>query len=65
MGETARLVSPGDAAALSSALVDLLDHPAEATALGTRAQARYVAMFTPEHEVGGMLALYRKVLSAR
>ncbi len=45
----ARLVPPNDVSALAKALRDLLEHPAEALALGAKARQRCLARFTLDH----------------
>jgi glycosyltransferase involved in cell wall biosynthesis len=64
-GEAAWLVRPADVRALSSAMLKLLEQPAQAAALAERARARFLANFTPEQESAAMLEFYRKVLAAR
>jgi len=45
----ARLVPPGDVGSLAKAIVGLLEHPAEAQALGNRARARCLEKYTMRH----------------
>jgi len=45
----ARLVPPGDVGSLAKAIAGLLEHPAEAQALGNRARARCLEKYTMRH----------------
>ena len=64
-GELALLAPPGDAAALAATLRSLLDDRALAATLGERGRARHLECFTPDHEIDGLLQLYRSVMNER
>jgi len=64
-GETGLVVPVGDAAAIARAIVDLLEHPARAAALGAAAQASVVARFGSARLVDDVDRLYRRLLAAR
>jgi alpha-maltose-1-phosphate synthase len=64
-GETGRLVPPDDAAALSQAIVDLLDHPARAAAMGEAGLELARAEFSVERMTERTLGVYEEVFSAR
>ncbi|NJC34010.1 glycosyltransferase involved in cell wall biosynthesis [Sphingomonas jejuensis] len=61
--DAALFVPPGDAAALAEALDALAADPAEARALGQRAQAR-AARYSADRMSAGMDAIQRRMLSA-
>ena len=50
-GVTGRLVTPGHAAELADALLDVLEDPRRATAMGAAARERYEECFTPARAV--------------
>ncbi len=58
-GRTGRYVPPGDPTALRAAIVDLLDHPAEAEAMGRRARQKVEERFNLEHYVRRLTPLVR------
>jgi glycosyltransferase involved in cell wall biosynthesis len=60
----ARLVPPGDVAGLTKAIVDLLEHPVEAEALGKAARARCLKHFTMEHVAQALSAAVKKAIEA-
>jgi glycosyltransferase involved in cell wall biosynthesis len=62
--ESARLVPPGEPAAVASALMDLLQHPADARALGEAAHVR-VQRFTLARTITETEAVYDGLLAAR
>ncbi len=61
-GMTGRLVPPGDAAALTAALELLMRDGAAAVAMGARARARVVTMFSLDAEADGIARVYRTLL---
>lgn len=62
-GASALLVPPRDAAALSRAIVRLLDDPGEAARMGTSARQRILAAFPLERHVEHVHAIYERLLS--
>jgi glycosyltransferase involved in cell wall biosynthesis len=62
-GETGRLVTPGDAAALGGALTALLQDRAEAEALGAAGRQVALQLFTAEAYADRFLALYQKAIA--
>jgi len=64
-GETGLVVPVGDAAAVARAIVDLLEHPDRAAALGAAAQASVVGRFGSARLVGDVDRLYRRLLAER
>jgi glycosyltransferase involved in cell wall biosynthesis len=64
-GVTGRLVAPGEDADLADALLDLLDDPAHADALGHRARAFASAHTSMDTFVDAMERLYHRVVGAR
>jgi glycosyltransferase involved in cell wall biosynthesis len=64
-GETGRLVPPDDAAALATALTDLLDHPARAAAMGAAGRKLALAEFSVERMAERTVGVYEEALSAR
>jgi glycosyltransferase involved in cell wall biosynthesis len=61
-GETGRLVAPGDAEGLASALAELAADPARRLEMGRRGRARAEADFAWESIIERVLALYRSLL---
>lgn len=59
------LATGGDAAAQAEQLAWLLDHPAEARAMGDRGRATVLARYTWAGEAKTLLALYRELRLAR
>jgi glycosyltransferase involved in cell wall biosynthesis len=59
----ARLVPPRDVDALAAAICDLLEHPAEARALGERARSRCLMNFTMRHVADALLPAIKKAVS--
>jgi glycosyltransferase involved in cell wall biosynthesis len=64
VGEAGVLVPPGDAAALSRALADLLDRPAYARRLGAAGYARVQAHFGWRRAAERTVAVYRETIHA-
>ena len=64
-GGGARLVPPGDATALASALRDLLDNPPDAAALAARGLIRAEALLDGEATADAVLAVYAEFLDRR
>lgn len=60
-----RVYAPGDVAALASELARLLDHPADARALGDRARERVLREFDVSSTVERTLALYDRLVGSR
>jgi glycosyltransferase involved in cell wall biosynthesis len=60
-GETALLLPPGDTQAWAGAARRLLADPTAATALGARAQAEFLATYTWEARVAGILARLKEI----
>jgi len=56
----ARLVPPRDVTALANSICDLLEHPAEARALGERARARCLKNYTTRHVGDALLGVIKK-----
>jgi glycosyltransferase involved in cell wall biosynthesis len=61
-GVTGRLVAPGDADALATALADVAGDPARREEMGRRGRARVQAEFAWERIIERVLALYRSLL---
>jgi len=61
-GETGLVVPPNDAAALRAAMQHLWAHPAQAAAMGQRAQQRYAQHFSATQMVDAYAALYARLL---
>ncbi|MEY9964981.1 glycosyltransferase involved in cell wall biosynthesis [Streptacidiphilus sp. MAP12-16] len=61
-GATGLLVEPADPAALARAVGWLLDHPAEAAAMGRQGRTRVRTTFTPEVMCAAVDACYRRLL---
>ncbi|MAG35731.1 MAG: glycosyltransferase [Dehalococcoidia bacterium] len=62
--ETGLVVPPGNAPALTEAIVDLLDRPTWASTLGKKGQQQVTRNHSIPQMVAGTLALYRHVLAA-
>ena len=62
-GRTGLLVPPEDPVALARAVRFLLDHPAEAAAMGQRARERVLRDFSLTRSVGALQELYRSAAS--
>lgn len=58
-GENGLIVPPRDAGALATAMIALLDHPAEARRLGANAIDRARTLFDPDVEADRLVELYR------
>jgi glycosyltransferase involved in cell wall biosynthesis len=63
-GETGRLVPPDDPEALADALVDLLDHPARAAAMGAAGRELALADFSVDRMAERTADVYEEVLSS-
>lgn len=63
-GETGLLVPMGDAEAMASALLQLLEDPEEARRMGERGRERIAAQFSIERTARGMEAVYDDILQA-
>ncbi len=61
-GETGLLVPMGDAEAMASALLQLLEDPEEARRMGERGRERIAAQFSIERTARGMEAVYADIL---
>jgi len=61
-GVTGRLVPPGDVLALTRAISELLDDPAEAAAMGRRARARASKLYDIRETTRLVEAVYERVL---
>jgi glycosyltransferase involved in cell wall biosynthesis len=61
VGDGARLVPPGDAAALAAAVAELLDDPTAAGALAERGRARAATWPDEDDTARHLLALYREL----
>ena len=61
-GATGLLVEPGDTEGMAAALLWMLEHPAEASAMGRAGQARVLGHFTPERMCADLDALYSRML---
>jgi glycosyltransferase involved in cell wall biosynthesis len=59
-GETGLIFPPGDAAALSAHVVDLLQDPARRRRMGAAGRSRMEREFSEEKHVAGMLDLYAR-----
>ncbi|TGD99411.1 glycosyltransferase family 4 protein [Methylobacterium nonmethylotrophicum] len=64
-GRTGWLVPPGDAAALSRRLADLVRRPEDWAGFPEAARARYLAVFAERASAEGMIACFRSVLERR
>lgn len=64
-GATGLLVPPADSDALADGLLFMLDHPAEARAMGEAAGALVRSKFSVETMVEGYFSLYRGLLAGR
>ena len=63
--ETGLVVPPNDPIAFRQAMQYLIDHPAEASMMGLKAQARYDELFTAEQMSKNYLRLYRQLLEGK
>jgi glycosyltransferase involved in cell wall biosynthesis len=63
-GETGLLVPPRDAASMARAIVQLVDDPSRARAMGEAGRRRVIAHYTAARYVAGVEAVYRSVLAA-
>jgi glycosyltransferase involved in cell wall biosynthesis len=63
--EHARIIPIGDHAAFADALIEVLDHPDAARAMGSRGRDRAAEVFDPDRLVDGVAAVYRGVLDRR
>jgi glycosyltransferase involved in cell wall biosynthesis len=61
-GDAAKLVPPGDSAALEKAIVELLDDPAEQEALAQKGYDRVLAHFTWEATARKTVQAYREII---
>lgn len=64
-GESATVVAPRDAAALSSALRALIDHPERRQAYGQQARATAEARFSLENMLDKMEEVFRRAIACR
>ncbi len=58
-GETGLVVNPGDPSSLREAMRFLWNHPAQAAAMGERAEERYQKLFTGDQMVAAYAGIYR------
>jgi rhamnosyl/mannosyltransferase len=63
-GETGLVVPPGDAAALSAAIREIVSDPARSEAMGRRARKRAVAVHSAQHGVARLREIYARALSS-
>jgi glycosyltransferase involved in cell wall biosynthesis len=63
-GATGRLVPPGDARALAGAIVDLIEHPVEARAMGERAYAIARERYDARRNAAEVFGIYDRMLGA-
>lgn len=63
-GENGLLVSPHDVPALASAILELLQYPAQRARLGTNATRTILASYTRERMVGDTEALYESLVQS-
>jgi glycosyltransferase involved in cell wall biosynthesis len=63
-GETGRLVPPDNPEALAAALLELLDDPAQASAMGAAGRSRALAEFSVTRMAERTAAVYEEVLSS-
>lgn len=61
-GETGRLVPPGDTTALAHAIVDLLDHPEQADAMGQAGRSRVTMHFDAHQTARAIEKIYESLL---
>jgi glycosyltransferase involved in cell wall biosynthesis len=61
-GVTGRLVPPGDADALASALVEVLQDPSLQASLGSAGRSRFLSLFTADRMVDATLDAYRALV---
>jgi glycosyltransferase involved in cell wall biosynthesis len=60
-GETGRLTAPGDAPALASAVLDLLNDPARARAMGASGRQRAEEFFNADRMTAAVSGVYDAV----
>jgi glycosyltransferase involved in cell wall biosynthesis len=63
-GETGLLVPPDDAPALAAAILDLLDHPERAAAMGAGGRARALSDFSVERMAQRTAGVYEEAMSS-
>jgi len=59
-GSTGLVVPPGSPESLAAAIIELLDHPDQATLMGSRGQEATCARFDVEIEADLLASLYRR-----
>lgn len=64
-GDTGLVVAPSDPRAFRQAMRHLWEDPAQAAAMGRRAEQRYVALFTAEQMAARYRALYHELVARR
>jgi glycosyltransferase involved in cell wall biosynthesis len=64
-GQTGLVVPPSDPGALRTAMRTLWDNPAQAEAMGRRAEARYQEVFTSEQMASSYTSLYHELVARR
>ncbi|MCK9275587.1 MAG: glycosyltransferase family 4 protein [Syntrophales bacterium] len=64
VGDSGILIPPGDAGALESAIIDLLDHPAKREKLGKAGLDRVRRSFTWRHAAQKTVDVYREAIDA-
>ncbi len=64
-GVTGFVVDRNDSASMAARIIDLLDDPATATALGARGRLHLEEQFSDEAMVSGMISVYEHVLRGR
>jgi len=63
-GRTGRLVEPRNSGQLAEAVLDLLEHPQDAEAMGRRARAFIEREYSAEQMARDTVKMYEKILSA-
>jgi glycosyltransferase involved in cell wall biosynthesis len=61
-GSSGLVVAPNDPEALARAVIELLENPDQARALGRGARTRIETAFDPEREADRLIALYREIV---